>query len=365
MKIFGLDFGVSLEKKLLNELGEYYRYAEEHPNDIRVHLRIAEVLMKMEKIQKAIEEYIYAAEAYEANNLSQIAAAIYKQILQIDPDQVNVYQTLVNTHLNEGFLGDAIATYEELASYYYNRGMKDEAIDTMEKMVRLDPDSVYVRKKITSFYAKRKIKPQTVKARASGRNWELSDTATGGNESTKQFLQQKEEGFFDLESALQEEISIEAMPQNLEGLRESGDGTIPGFDEIFKEMQQAESEMTENNGSLFHYNLGTAFQKTGRLDEAIDELNKSLEDPKRSADCYLRMAICSRGKNLTNDAIKYLKKGLGSKILSELKRLELQYELAMAYKTRGKMGKAKKLLKQIQKINDSFREVEKELSEVT
>ena len=45
--MFGLNFGASSQKKLTNELSEYYRFAEEHPDDIRVHLRIAEVLMKM------------------------------------------------------------------------------------------------------------------------------------------------------------------------------------------------------------------------------------------------------------------------------------------------------------------------------
>ncbi|MBW2652405.1 MAG: tetratricopeptide repeat protein, partial [Deltaproteobacteria bacterium] len=65
--------------------------------------------------------------------------------------------------------------------------------------------------------------------------------------------------------------------------------------------------------SLFHFNLGTACQKTGRIDEAIDELEKALENPKRSVDCYLRLAVCSREKNLTNDAIKYLKKRVGKR----------------------------------------------------
>ena len=207
--MFGLNFGASSQKKLTNELSEYYRFAEEHPDDIRVHLRIAEVLMKMEKTQKAIEEYIYAAEAYEANNLSQIAAAIYKQILQIDPDQLGVYQTLVDTHLREGFLGDAIAAYEKLASYYYKRGMMDEAIDTLEKMVGLDPDSVYVKKKIASFYSKRKIKPQGVKSRTTIRNWELFDPVTGGKKSSEKQLQQKDKGHFDLEAALQYGFSTE------------------------------------------------------------------------------------------------------------------------------------------------------------
>jgi len=361
--MFGLNFGASSQKKLTNELSEYYRFAEEHPDDIRVHLRIAEVLMKMEKTQKAIEEYIYAAEAYEANNLSQIAAAIYKQILQIDPDQLGVYQTLVDTHLKEGFLGDAIAAYEKLASYYYKRGMMDEAIDTLEKMVGLDPDSVYVKKKIASFYAKRKIKPQSAKPRTTTRNWELFDPVTGDKKSSEKQLQQKDKGYFDLEAALQDGFSTEeTMSDDMEDLGETINESMPGFEEIFKEIQQSEPEMLGDDNSLFHFNLGTAFQKTGRIDEAIDELEKALENPKRSVDCYLRLAVCSREKNLTNDAIKYLKKGLGSENLSESKQIELQYELAEAYKMKGKVRKAKKLFKQIHKINDNFRAVGKELS---
>ena len=361
--MFGLNFGASLEKKLTNELNDYYRFAEEHPDDIRVHLRIAEVLMKMGKTKKAIEEYVYAAEAYEANNLSQIAAAIYKQILEIDPDQLAVYQTLVDTHLREGFLGDAIAAYEKLASYYYKRGMKDEAVDTLEKMVGLDPDSVYVKKKIASFYSKRKIKPQAAKPRTAIRNWELFDPVTGGKKSSGQQLEQKDKGYFDLEAALQDGFSAdETVSDDLQELGKNTNENMPGFQDIFKEIQQAETEMAGDDHSLFHFNLGTAFQKTGRFDEAIDELKKALENPKRSADCYLRLAVCSREKNLTDDAIKYLKKGLGSKNLSESKQVELQYELAEAYKTKGKARKARKIFKQIHKVDDNFRSVVKDLS---
>ena len=112
MKVFGISVGSAPQKKLMNELSEYYKIAEERPDDNRVHLRIAEVLMKMKEQEKAIEEYLYAAESYEANNLSQISAAIYKQVLQIAPEQVNVYQNLIDIYLREGFLGDAITIYE-------------------------------------------------------------------------------------------------------------------------------------------------------------------------------------------------------------------------------------------------------------
>lgn len=364
MKIFGFSFAGSPKKKLMNELSEYYKIAEEHPDDTRVHLRIAEVLMKMGSRGKAIEEYMYAAEGYEANNLSQISAAIYKQILQIDPGQINVYQTLVDVHLKEGFLGDAIATYERLASYYYNLGMKDEAIKTLEKMIAIDPDSVYIKKKIEMFCSERELEPQGEETKFPGGDWELFDPVTSGKKHDQQILNKKGGEFYDLEAALQDDfITEEDAIQELKVIADDVDTSKLGLDEVFNEIQHHESEDLEQDNPLFHYNLGVAFQKVGRFDEAIDEMKKALEDPKRGADCFLRLAMCSREKNLMGDALRYLKKGLSTENLSESKMIELQYELALAYKKRGKRKKALKIFKHIHDIDSTFREVEKELDE--
>jgi len=366
MKIVGFNFTSSSQKKLMNELSEYYKIAEENPDDSRVHLRIAEVLMKMGKKGKAIEEYICAAEGYEDNNLSQISAAIYKQILQIDPNQINVYQNLVDVHLKEGFLGDAIATYERLASQYYNRGMQDEAVKILEKMVAIDPNSVSIRKRVDRFFSEKKIKSQTEEAESPSESWELFDPVTSGKKHDQQLLIEKRERFYDLKAELQDDLlTKEDTIQELEGIEDSDTTSKLGFDEIFNEIQQHESENLEQDSSLFHYNLGTAFQRVGRFDEAIDEIKKALGDPKRKADCYLKLAICSREKNLMKQAVRYLKKGLRTRDLSETKMLELEYELALAYKKRGKMKKSLKIFKQIHEISSNFREVVKELDEVS
>lgn len=350
----------------MSELSEYYKIAEEHPDDPRVHLRIAEVLMKMKKKRKAIEEYIYAAEGYETNNLSQISAAIYKQILRIDPDQINVYQTLVDIHLKEGFLGDAIATCEKLASHYYNRGMQDEAVKTLEKMAAIDPNNVSIKRRIDRFCSERKIEPQIEEAKTPGENWELFDPVTSCEKHNQQLLNQKRGDFYDLETELQDDfLTEEDATQELEGIGNSDSTNKLDIDEIFSEIQHAESENNEQDNSLFHYNLGSAFQRVGRFDEAIDEIKKALEDPKRSADCYLKLAICSREKSLIDDALKYIKKGLSTMNLSKSKMLELKYEMALTYKKKGKRKKALKIFKKINKENDNFREVEKELAEVS
>jgi tetratricopeptide (TPR) repeat protein len=366
MGLLNLRFGGSSYHKLLAELNEYYKLAEGHPEDVRVHLRIAEVLMKLGKKGKAIEEYMWAAEGYEENNLSQIAAAIYKQILQIDPGQINVYQRLVDLHLKEGFLGDAIAAYENLAFYYYSKSMKDEALATLNKMVVLDPHNMYVKKKIERFCSERRIDAPPEEGESSAVKWELFDPVTSGRKFDQKVSKKKREEYFDLEAALRDEfLTEEDTPHEITEIADSTDSGAVGFNEIFKELQHHERESAEQDKYLFHYNLGTAYQKVGRYDEAIEEIKKALEDPKRRAECYLRLAVCSREKNRVDEALKYLKKGLRTEDLPEAKMIELKYEQALAYKQKGKKKKALKLFKQVYELHSTFREIEKELEEAT
>jgi tetratricopeptide (TPR) repeat protein len=354
------------QKRLLNELNEYYAFAEGNPDDIRVHLRIADVLMKLGQRHKAIDEYLHAAESYEANNSLQISAAIYNQIVKIDPDQINVYHTLVDIYRREGKVGDAVATYEKLARYYYDQKLKDDVKKTLDKMVNLDPDSIYVKKKIAKFYAEKKMTSPSGKITSPYTEWELSDPITTGQPPSKETLSQKKESFFDLGAALEDDLITEESEFQHIDRSEGDDGKgMPGFDEIFNEIQQTQSASDDRNESLFHYNLGTAYQKIGRLDEAIDELKKASEDPKRTVDCYLRLAICAREQNMFNEALGYLKKGLRHKGLAPAKKLALDYEMAVTYKKRGKLRKAQKLFKQIHKTDSAFREVKRELEEVS
>ena len=362
MKLFSKFSGNLTQKKLTNELNEYYVFAEQNPDDIRVHLRIADVLLKLDQKYKAIEEYIHAAESYESSNLPQIAAAIYKQILQIDPEQINVYTALADLYCREGIVGDAIATYEKLARYYYDHGSKEDAMKILEKMVSLDPKSVYVKKKIAKFYSEKKI--DSPSGQEHYVNWELSDPVTSGAKQPGKKVAPPEGNFFDLGSALEDDLTVDDETlHSMEGVDGDIPDAMPGFDEIFEEIKKDDGGQDDLQNSLFHYNLGTALQKTGRYDEAIDELKKAAEDSQRSLDCYLRLAVCFREKDMFNEAFNYLKKGLASKDLSSDKELAFNYEMAVTYKKQGKARKAQKIFKKISKTDSEFREVKQELAE--
>ena len=366
MKLPRLFAGTNSQKKLTNELNEYYAFAESNPDDIRVHLRIADVLMKLGQRHKAIDEYLHAAESYEAINSLQISAAIYNQVVQLDPDQINVYHTLVDLYRREAKVGDAVATYEKLARYYYDQGLKNDVIKTLDKMVKLDPDSVYVKKKIAKFYAEKKMASPSQEITLPCAKWELSDQITTGEPAPQERPPQDKESFFDLGAALADDLITEASEFKQQDRAEGDEGnTMPGFEEIFNEIQQTQSSSDDRSESLFHYNLGTAYQKIGRIDDAIDELKKALEDPTRTIECYLRLAVCSREQSMFREALGYLKKGLRHKELPPAKKLALDYEMAVTYKAQGKLRKAHKLFKQIHKTDSAFREVKRELAEVS
>ena len=367
MKVSGLFFKSAPEKKLVHELNEFYAFAEQHPDDIRVHLRIADVLLKMGQRQKAIEQYLHAAQLYETNGLCQIAAAIYKQVISIDPEQISTYHVLSDLYRREGIMGDAVATCEKLARHYCDRGLREKVTETLEMMFSIDPQSIYVKKKIAQFYAEKRIAPESVDNKSHGMDWELSDAVTGNRPAAPSRETEQQDTFFDLGAALEcdWETELPAMAER-DGVDESNArDALSGFEEIFREIRQEGSAASGQDDSLYHYNLGTAYHTVGRYEDAVDELRKAMEDPLRSTDCHLMLAACARERGLFKDAIRYLKKGLKNKDLTAEKKIALLYEMAVTYKMKGRLRKAHKLFKKLYDADSGFREVKRELAEVS
>jgi tetratricopeptide (TPR) repeat protein len=370
MKLSELLFKPAPGKKLVRELNALYAFAELHPDDIRVHLRIADVLMKMGQRAKAIEQYLHAAELYEANGLSQIAAAIYKQVISIDPEQIDTYHALSDLYRREGIIGDAVATCERLARHYCDRGLRDKVTETLELMFAMDPQSIYVKKKIAQFYAEKRIAPESVDDPSHGMDWELSDTVTGNVHAAPPHTEQSADTFFDLGAALESDWETDG-PALDTGMEIGGAGgseardAIAGFEDIFREIRQEGSAASGQDDSLYHYNLGTAYHTIGRYDDAVEELIRAMENPQRSIDCHLLLAACARERGLFKEALRYVKKGLKHKGLSDAKKIALQYEMAVTYKMKGKMRKAHKLFRSIYNADSEFREVKRELAEVS
>ena len=137
MKIGSIFKRQTAEDKFNKTLVQYQKAAEQNPNDIRIHVKMAELYLENGKKDESIREYLVAAHKYEEKRLFQIAVAIYNHAISIDPDQITVYTELANLHLRNGFVGDGVAVLEKLAHHYYEQDKVFEAAQVLKKQQKV------------------------------------------------------------------------------------------------------------------------------------------------------------------------------------------------------------------------------------
>ena len=115
----------------------------------------------------------------------------------------------------------------------------------------------------------------------------------------------------------------------------------------------------EANPSDLHqrYDLGELFLKTGRLTEAIAELQKAQNNPNRRipAMCLLGQAFAQRGMH--DLAARKLAEALKEKLLFDEEAKELHYQLGLVLEKLGKREQAVEHFKTIYEQDISFRDV--------
>lgn len=351
------------EKKFENTLKKYQEAAEQSPGDIRIHIKIAELYLEYGKKDKAVEEYLLAAKGYQDKNLPQIVVAIYNNIISIDPEQVDVYTKLAEIHLKNDFVGDCVAMLEKLANHYYKKDMKYEATQVLKKISEIDPDNKFFKIKVAKFYEDKNLSDSDTATEGPKDKWELIDE----KKVKKPVDEISPVSFFDLEASLKDSesinISISSVEEETAAKGTSGEKVSP--DDIFEELK-ASMEASPGHGSPeFHYNLGLAYQRSNQLEEASDEFQAALDGLENKVECCIKLAECSMALNRLDEAQDVIGKGLKFDSLTDEEKLDLIYHSGLIYKAKGDKKKALKVFKKIYETNKNFKQVIKEIRELS
>lgn len=299
--------------------------AEARPDDVRIHIKIAEHYLEAKKKKEAIETFLFAAKEYQKKRLTQIAIAIYKNIISIDPDQYDVYLELAEFQIKNEFIGDGVALLEKLAAHYYEKGMMFEASQVLDKIIKVDPENEHFRKKVANFYREKDLSRDGSREHGPMDKWKLVEESQIKAEPTSGASQ----GFFDLEEALGEDETY-SLDGNLEesetdSQAETDDKMSP--DAVFNKLQEMVKDSPEYDNPDLHYNIGLALYRSNKFDQAIDEFEQAVDGNKENMDCYKKLAGCAKGLNDFKKAEKYLKKGLSVKNITAVDELDLNFEL--------------------------------------
>lgn len=140
------------EGKFDRSLKEYEKILKADPEDMRVKLQVAELFIKLRKIQEAIQVYRDVAEHYTQDGFYLKAVTVYKSILRLNPSLIDANKALAELYEKMGVAKDAVHQYEILGNAAVQKGNYDEALLIREKMVKLDPKNKQHRIRLAEAY---------------------------------------------------------------------------------------------------------------------------------------------------------------------------------------------------------------------
>ncbi len=297
------------------ELEFYSKLVKRQPNNPKARLKMAELYQKQKDHQKAVAEYLMAADIYYRNKLFPQAMAIYKQVLKQNHGLDQVHFKIADIYRQMGFLGDAFYRYNLLLQRYNIHGNKERAMEVMGLMADLDP------RKFTLGETPQAKEKETKKIEIP--------VGTGNH-----LVEEKRGAFYNLGEALETESGAE-----LKGDNEISMDAGFGFKEILAELKETAGPSKAYPN--FNYHMGVACREMGFIDEAIEQFQVALEKKQNPIESAQSLAWCYKEKGWWEEARQTLEKALQLEEITEEKASLIKKDLDMVA---GEVEREKEIL---------------------
>ncbi|HEX9112920.1 MAG TPA: hypothetical protein VF888_01125, partial [Nitrospirota bacterium] len=145
-------------------IAEWKKLLNESPHDANLFNTIGDLCIKKNSRAEAVDAYKRAADILADDGFTSKAIALYKKILNIDINRIEVHLALGDMHAEKGLTGNALQNYKFAADFYKKENKIAEALGIYQKMADLDPSNVAFRIKLADMYAKERMTAEAVKS---------------------------------------------------------------------------------------------------------------------------------------------------------------------------------------------------------
>jgi tetratricopeptide (TPR) repeat protein len=125
--------------KLDGAIAEYVRVVEEQPRDWNTRNALGDLYVRAGQADKAIAQYSQIAEHLMHEGFYARAAALFKKVLKIKPDDESVQLNLGEISIKQGLLADAKGYFTAIANKRRARGDRAGADEMVVRLGSLDP----------------------------------------------------------------------------------------------------------------------------------------------------------------------------------------------------------------------------------
>ncbi|WP_129127521.1 tetratricopeptide repeat protein [Geomonas oryzae] len=136
-----------LKGQIDKAIKDYQQVVAMEPNDIRYRQRLAELLVRDNRKEEAIQQYEDIGKHYADNCYYLKAIAIYKQIQRLNPGNIPTALNIAWLNHQQGLIGNALAEYGQVAAQYEKENLPKEALKVVEKMLEVDQEHAATRLK--------------------------------------------------------------------------------------------------------------------------------------------------------------------------------------------------------------------------
>ncbi|HYK87307.1 MAG TPA: tetratricopeptide repeat protein [Acidobacteriota bacterium] len=141
-----------LQGKIPQAIAEYLKIIKTDPDDVLTLNTIGDLFLRQGKVSEANSYFSRVAENYARNNFFLKSIAVYKKILNADPNNLEINLTLASLYLKQGQNVEARNLYQRVAELCAKEGKTRESRDAYEKVVEIDPQNYSVQLKLAEIH---------------------------------------------------------------------------------------------------------------------------------------------------------------------------------------------------------------------
>ena len=141
-----------LQGKIKQAIGEYAKIVQNDPEDVLTLNTMGDLYLTIGNTAEANNCFVRVADNYVRNNFFLKAIAVYKKILQADPQNPEINATIASLYAQQGLNTDACNQYIRLAKLYEESDNTKEVLKTYQKIIELDPANAAIQRKLAEAY---------------------------------------------------------------------------------------------------------------------------------------------------------------------------------------------------------------------
>jgi tetratricopeptide (TPR) repeat protein len=249
--------------RLLTLIEELEAKILDDPGVPETHHRLADALLELGDVDRAVEELGLALAGYEAADHLVPAWALADRLAAMRPDNIRFHQKRVEIAFRLEDRHKLIDAYLALGDALVRAGALDKALAVYRRVLDHDPANRVAHRALES-YAPRPAPPPARPA-ASTAPTEAEPASSA-------------EDFVDLGAMILEPEKVRDTRMTT-AIREPTGDEQRDFEEALAAFKRGIEENLDDGDYEAHYDLGVAFKEMGLLDEAIAEFQKALRAP--------------------------------------------------------------------------------------